>query len=916
MAKKVLRKIIGGLLVIMALVVYLVPSEPLGAETPSTTDFELNGSTLVKYSGTAQTVSIPDSVEIIGEEAFADNNTVYSVKIPGTVEKISYGAFSGCKSLSKVNIPDSVEEIGTAAFCNCSSLSEVNIGSGLKKLGAGVFTGCALLDNVKIASGRFAVKDGVIYDKDKTKIYQVLGGKKEAAFSMPNTVTNIVQYAFYGCNNLNAVTISSNLQDIPAYSFSNCNGLSTVSIPYSVNNIDAKAFENCVNLSDVDIPESVTYIHPTAFDGCPRLNIVAPEFTYAYNWFNNMDRSQVSIIDSEDNSEVNEKSQESSSGNEKENPEPEYDESEPAPKNMEDVAGSYIVSEGLIGESVVVGRKAFVFINNTEQTVIDGVQAPEDTSEYSEIVTEMSDILDVKDAEKGIGLPKFAIIGDKIAGKAFYGDETLKDYEISPEIKSIGDFSFARSGLKSIEIPEGVTHIGYGAFYHCDNLSNIIIPSTVTDIEPAAFSKTRMLENWMEYGSTDYFICGDGILAAYRGKDSKITIPEGVKKIGPEAFKDHKGITDVFLPDSLIEIGEDAFSGCSNLKNVTGGINLVNIEDRAFAGCPLECIRIVDTVRSIGLGAYDFDKAKVNDENSTVVFLGNSLPVVSYNKTATRLSNEDYRKDALKGVKVAIVSGENVVRDGTVLDRNQSGFGGLICTISEENNEYFNGKLNIIDCTLTPEEAAMFSVPMSMVIFGKGYNFDVTQLDSVLNMAKEGSRADISGNEGRTLTGFDGSDRKYEIEIVNDESVDNDIKDGYMRIYGDTVPANMSTFSISLKEENCDIPLTKFGKQKLQINMTLPSKVPSTNLHVICIDEDDQLEDLSYKLVEKDGKLVVCFDISHTGKYGFYSFNSTAVSKYNLDETPDTSDKVNPKTVLSLGLLFAGLALILIKGKR
>lgn len=419
MAKKVIRKIIGGLLIIAALVVYAIPSGVVDAETASTTDFKLNGSTLVKYTGTAQTVSIPGSVEIIGEEAFVDNATVYSVVVPDTVEKISYAAFSGCSNLSKISIPDSVEEIGTAAFCNCSSLSEVSIGSGLKKLGAGVFTGCEALSEVKFGTNRFVCKDGVIFDKDKTRIYQVLGGKKDAAYSMPNTVTNIVQYAFYGCNNLNSVTLSSNLQEIPAYSFSNCNGLNTVSIPYSVNNIDMKAFENCVNLCDVSMPESVTYIHSTAFDGCPRLNIIAPEFTYAYNWFKSMDRSQVSIIDSEDNGNV-EKNK--TGDGETQYNEPEYKESEPQPKNIEDIAGSYIVGEGIIGESIVVGRKAFVFINNTDQTVMGGVQSTDNTSEYAEIITDMTEALSVDTNGKGVGLPKFAIIGDHIAGKAFYAD--------------------------------------------------------------------------------------------------------------------------------------------------------------------------------------------------------------------------------------------------------------------------------------------------------------------------------------------------------------------------------------------------------------------------------------------------------------------------------------------------------------
>ncbi len=918
MKKSVIRKIIGALLIISALVVYLIPSESADAVTASTTDFELDGSTLVKYSGTASTVSVPSTVKVIGNEAFSDNSVVTKISLPDSIEEIRYAAFSGCNNLSEISIPDKVESIGTAAFCNCSSLSKVTIGSGLKKLGNGVFTGCDNLSEVTFNNSRFICKDSAIYDKDYETLYQVLPGKKEAAFSMPNTITYIMPYSFYGLKQLNSVTISSNIQEVPAYSFSNCTGLYDVYIPYSVDLIDMKAFENCVNLSKVKIPESVSYIHNTAFDGCPRLEFEAPEFSYAMKWYKSMDRSQVAIIDSEENETERE---ESVSGNDLQDPVTvpgNDDTSEPTvvPNTIEDIANSYVSAEGLIGETIVVGRKAVVFIKNNSQTVMEGNQhnsndiTVSDTSALGAII----DTLPVETNGKGVSLPKFAVINGTIAGKAFYDDSTLTSYTFDEGITSIGDFSFARSALKSIEIPNGVTNIGYGAFYHCDDLATITIPKSVVNIEPAAFDKTRMMENWMTYGSGDYFICGDGILVAYRGKDSKIVIPEGVRQIGPEAFKDHMGITEVSLPDTLWRVCEDAFSGCTNLKKVSGGVNLSVIEDRAFSGCPLDCIRIVDSVDEVGMGAYDFNGSTASDDTRAVVFLGDKLPKLSYNATTSRLTNENYRKDAFEGCKVAIVNSEAVDRNGTVLDRSLSGFSGLICTISEENNAYFNGKLNIIDCTLTAEEAAQFTVPSSMIIFGKGYNFDDNQLNSVLEMAGSGAYEDSSTPSGQ-VTRFTGSTVEYELNIIPDSEPDKDIVAGYKSIYSDTVPSNLCTYDIQLKEKDNEVLLTKFGKQKLNILMKLPGRVPTANLHVICLDEDKQLEDIPYKVVDNNNELYVSFDIGHTGKYGLYAFNSGAVSKYNLDDTPDTGDKVHPKTVLSIGLLLAGIACIIAKKK-
>ena len=119
-----------------------------------------------------------------------------------------------------------------------------------------------------------------------------------------------------------------------------------------------------------------------------------------------------------------------------------------------------------------------------------------------------------------------------------------------------------------------------------------------------------------------------------------------------------------------------------------------------------------------------------------------------------------------------------------------------------------------------------------------------------------------------------------------------------------------------MTEKDSSVRITKFGKQTYPITIELPDNMPTSNLHVICIDEYEQLEDLPFRVQESDGKLSVQFEISHTGNYGLYSFNSTAVSKYNLDVSPDTGDRIHPKWFLAVGLLALGLAMILIKGKE
>lgn len=916
MGRRAFRRCVGALLIILSLVVASFPTNEARAEETKSvaTDFQLNGTTLVKYTGTATTVSVPDSVKVIGEEAFADNTYMTSIKLPANLEKISYAAFSGCNNLKTVTVPNNVTEIGTAAFANCTALASAAIGSSTKTFGIGVFTGCQELSSVT-GNDRIICENGVIYDKDKTQIYEVLQNakvKKDASsndlvnmtgYTMPDSVVKISPYAFYGCKNIEKVTLSNALEEIPEYSFSYCNGLTELTLPYSVKRIDVKAFQYCVNLEKVEIPISVTFIHDTAFDGCSKLKIVAPEGSYAANWFKKFDNSNVNIIDSEDNNNSSSGGNKDASGNVIDDP-------------------AYVAPEieGLLSETRIVGRQAVFFIDNTKQKVVSGPGAKDitgnsdNTEDYAEMVEQMETALQTETHGKGLSLPKFAIIGDKVAGKAFYEDKTLTEYTIPSNITSIGDFAFARSNLEAVTIPNGVTHIGYGAFYHCDSLATILVPGTVTDIEPSAFERTRMMSNWKMYGESDFLIMGDGILVAYKGSGNYVEIPEGVKQIGPQVFKDNKYITEVSIPDTAWRVCEEAFSGCSALKAVGGGMSVEVIEDRAFAGCPIDTVRIVDTVRKMGIKAFDPGAAGNDSAHRTAVFSSGTLPLVSYNKTTSRLTNSSYRGDALENVNVAIVKNEDVNRLNTVLDRSESGFSGLVCVISDEPTEYFNGELKIIDCTLTAKEAENIDIPSTVYIYGKGYNFRSDQLESVMTMARSG--AYYEDVEEAPTVSFTGSGERYVLDVIKDSYVNISVKDAYKRIYGDTVPANFTTYTIYMTDVESGVRITKFGKQTYPITIELPDNMPTSNLHVICIDEYDQLEDLPFKVQERDGKLSVQFDISHTGYYGLYSFNSTAVSKYNLDVSPDTGDRIHPKWFLAVGLLALGLVMILIKGKE
>ena len=317
-------------------------------------------------------------------------------------------------------------------------------------------------------------------------------------------------------------------------------------------------------------------------------------------------------------------------------------------------------------------------------------------------------------------------------------------------------------------------------------------------------------------------------------------------------------------------------------------------------------------IGKVGLKAFDYTNAGISNERKLVYFHGNELPGLSVEKTTTRLSNDSFRKDALEGVKVAIVQSEDVLRNDTCLDRNKPGFSGLICVVDDPNTDYENGTLKIIDCTLSSAEAESFTVPDTMYIYGKAYRFKEDELNNVLNMARDGAY------EGEALSGnavtFIGSDDKYYLNISDDNT--EYVKEAYKRIFGETAPGNFYGFKIRLFDGKTGTEITKFGKQKLNVTVKIPENMPTKNIHVICTDENLQLEDLSYEKTEVDGKIAVSFDITHTGHYGLYSYSSGASSDGDLDDSPDTGDPIHPKYFLALGVFAIALSLLLYKSKK
>ena len=101
-----------------------------------------------------------------------------------------------------------------------------------------------------------------------------LNNEKITELLIPNDVTEIKKYAFYGCSSLKSVTIGNSVTSIGAEAFKGCNAITSVTIGNSVTSIGGSAFEECSSLTSVTIGNSVTSIGAKAFNNCDALSSV------------------------------------------------------------------------------------------------------------------------------------------------------------------------------------------------------------------------------------------------------------------------------------------------------------------------------------------------------------------------------------------------------------------------------------------------------------------------------------------------------------------------------------------------------------------------------------------------------------------------------------------------------------------
>ena len=208
--------------------------------------------------------------EIVIPEKVTYNRTEYSVTTIGEY------AFSYCSSLTSITISNSVTTIEWLAFYRCSSLVEVNIPSSVTTIIERAFHCCQSLEaiNVDENNPNYASIDGVLYDKNITKLIHYPIKHKSTSITIPETITTIEQHAFDDCKSLSSVVMSNSVTNIGIWAFCVCSSLTEITFSENLERIEGRAFSGCSAFTDITLPNSVTFIGDWTFADCISLKSI------------------------------------------------------------------------------------------------------------------------------------------------------------------------------------------------------------------------------------------------------------------------------------------------------------------------------------------------------------------------------------------------------------------------------------------------------------------------------------------------------------------------------------------------------------------------------------------------------------------------------------------------------------------
>ncbi len=438
-----------------------------------------------------------------------------------------------------------------------SAVTSVVIGEGVTTIGANAFAGCINLNSV----------------------------------DLPNTLVLIDYMAFHDCS-LESVVIPDSVKTIGNKAFGRGEGprtLETVVLGSSLETIDHEAFRNQLSLTSIDLPDGLISIGGYAFDNTRLTSVVIPDSVTSIGYRAFSDNPELTSIT--------------------------------LPSGIQALPGGLFagctgVTTFVIPSSIkTIGDDAFLGCTSLESVVIPegvetlGTNAFSTCPNLNSIVLPSTLVSIGKYAFYRCGFESIVIpdsvrsIGDYAFSKYQNETSTLETVVLGSSLETIGLYAFLYQGsLTSIDLPDGLISIGWGAFCQT-GLTSVVIPDSVTSISSNAFegcaslTSATILADVTSIEASTFSNCTSLV---------SVSLPENLESIGVSAFSRCTSLEEIVLPANITSIGARAFMNCSSLTTMNIPGQVESIGDYAFDQCPsLASMEIPESVTSLGTGAFN-----------------------------------------------------------------------------------------------------------------------------------------------------------------------------------------------------------------------------------------------------------------------------------------------------------------------
>lgn len=524
-----------------------------------------------KYVGTSSAIeSVNDYVFFDNGEAaylIAYNGSDTVLRLPaapkGTPYTVDAGAFEACKNATAVYFPADVIAVEADAFARLSSLQRVTAES--------VAAWCGIRFATQKSNPLYVVKHLYVGENELTDL------------TLPTGITEIGNYAFYGCEGLKRVTFAPEC---------------------SITAIGAQAFRGCTGLLELALPATLTEIGDNALTGCNAIEKI--EITNVGAWcgmsFAGMESNPLShgaklfvngtlLTTLEVPAHVTEIGKYAFAG---------YQSLEVVYFAM----NSYCT---VIGDGAFHGCTALTALEFNNAALLKTVYTKAFSSCTSLVGVSFhpSTVLDYLGPEAFAGCTSLQEITlppmrDYIRARLFKGCTALRSFVTPAGADSVMEGAFAGcTALNRFVLGSDVDHIGKNAFADCYHLVQIrndsdlaltVGSSDLGGIARYAIDVTAGGSlHYTAEGNVFYKREASAWLISLANVKGDITLPSDFEGSGyaiyKYAFFDCDELTSVIIPGSVTTIGEHAFANCDNLTAITVKAGVYSIQAYAFVGC-------------------------------------------------------------------------------------------------------------------------------------------------------------------------------------------------------------------------------------------------------------------------------------------------------------------------------------------